>query len=247
MTVLARGLSECRSLGELTPPALEAFCECARRVDFRSGERLIPLGQPPQRLLILTAGLAKQVCVSVVGHERILAIYRPPDMVGATVVMDRPESAHEVMAMSPTSALALSRRDLLILGRSHPSLIMALTREVSRQMAALAQQVITATSDEVPVRLSQVLLGFAAEGGDAFVPLDHRLTHEAMAQMVGASRPHVSTVLRDLEDCGAVQRRSRQGLLVNRTRLGRIVQSGDLELPIAVGDSAGAEPIPLSA
>ena len=247
MTILARELSECRSLGELTPTAFEAVGDCARHVEFRSDERLIPLGQPPQRLLILTAGLAKQVCVSVAGHERILAIYRPHDMVGAAVVMDRPESDHEVIAMTPASALAISRRDLLVLGRSHPSLIMTLTREVSRQLVAMAQQVITATRDEAPVRLSRVLLEFAAHGKESLVPLDHRLTHEAMAQMVGASRPHVSTVLRDLEHCGAVLRRSRQGLLVSRSHLERIVERGVLELPPAAGEPARAEPVALSA
>jgi DNA-binding GntR family transcriptional regulator len=58
------------------------------------------------------------------------------------------------------------------------------------------------------------------------VPLAHRLTHETMAQMVGASRPHTSTVLRDLERDGAVQRRTSSGLLVRPLRLRQIVENG---------------------
>lgn len=241
MTVSSHRLSTCRSLAGLTPQAADAIAEHAREVGFQPGERLIPLGQPPQRLLILTEGLAKLVGVSISGHERILCIYRPCDMVGPSVLMERAENEHEVTAMSEVRALAISRRDLLIAGRSHPSLIMALAREVSRQLMAMTERVMTATSAEVPVRLSQLLLEFVdgARGDDAFVPLSHPLTHESMAQIIGASRPHTSTVLRDLEGRGAVKRRSGRGLLVSPTRLRHIVEFGDSEGPV--------EPLQLSA
>lgn len=244
MTVTPESLSGCRSLNDLSPAARDALAESAREVEFQPGQRLIPLGQPPQRLLILTAGLAKLVGISLSGHERILCIHRPSDMVGPSVLMDNVENEHEVVAMSHVKALAISRRDLLIIGRSQPSLIMALAREVSRQLVAMTERVMTATSAEVPVRLSQLLLEFADGNGDdieAFVPLAHPLTHESMAQIIGASRPHTSTVLRDLEGRGAVQRRSGRGLLVRPSRLKNIVEYGDAPL--------GPEPtaLPLSA
>ena len=125
--------------------------------------------------------------------------------------------------------------DLLIIGRSHPSLIMALAREVSRQLMAMTERVMTATSAEVPVRLSQLLLEFVDDGHgeiETFVPLSHPLTHESMAQIIGASRPHTSTVLRDLEGRGAVKRRSGRGLLVSPSRLRHIVEFGDADLPV---------------
>jgi hypothetical protein len=81
------------------------------------------------------------------------------------------------------------------------------------------------------VRLSQLLLDFAAPSnpdGNGFVPLAYSLTHETMAQIVGASRPHTSTVLRDLELAGAVQRRSRRGLLIHPERLREIVAAEEV-------------------
>ena len=103
----------------------------------------------------------------------------------------------------------------------------------------------TATSAEVPVRISHVLLEFAALDGtdpEELVPLAHPLTHESMAQIIGASRPHTSTVLRDLEGRGAVQRKSGRGLLVRPARLRRIVEQGDMNEPFDDGD-----PLALSA
>lgn len=232
MTVSLETLSTCGPLRDLDAATRQAMAEYARVIEFQPGDRLLPLGQPPQRLLILSDGLAKLVGVSINGHERILCIYRRNDMVGPSVIMENIENEHEVAAMSRGRALALSRRDLLIIGRSNPSVIMALAREVSRQLVAMTGRVMSATSAEVPVRLSQLLLDFAdgnGAGPEEFVPLAHPLTHESMAQIIGASRPHTSTVLRDLEGRGAVQRRSGRGLLVRPARLKTIVEYGDLD------------------
>jgi CRP-like cAMP-binding protein len=230
MTVSHGVLLECKPLKSLSEETRRALSEVAREVQFRKDERLIPLGQPPQRLLILTSGLAKLVGVSANGHERILYVYRPGDLIGPTVLLENFRHDYEVAAMSPVRALAVSRRDLLMVSRRHPSIIVAVAQEVSRLLVAMTERVMAATSAEVPVRLSQLLLEFAhpnGSGAGELVPLSHPLTHEVMAQIVGASRPHTSTVLRDLEELGAVQRKSRSGLLVCPSRLAAIVENGD--------------------
>ena len=45
--------------------------------------------------------------------------------------------------------------------------------------------------------------------------LKYPLTHETMAQMIGASRPHTTTLLRDLEERGLVRRLRPRGVLVS--------------------------------
>lgn len=236
MAVAIEMLSRCRALKDLPPVTRDALAEVAREVRFRPGERLIAMGEPVQRMLLLTSGLTKLVGVSANGVERILFVHRPGDVVGSTVLLDNLEHDYEATAMSPVTALVLSRRDLLRLGRRHPAIIVAVAQEVSRLLIAMTERVMSATSSEVPVRLSQLLLDFAERNGVApsdYVPLEHPLTHEAMSQIVGASRPHTSSVLRDLEALGAVQRRSRQGLLVRPSRLHEIVERG--ELAVALG------------
>lgn len=240
MTVSLDIVSHCPPLKNLSQDAQRAFSEVAREIQFRKGERLIPLGQPPQRLLVLRHGLAKLVGVSANGHERILYVHRPGELIGPTVLLENFRHDYEVSAMVTGQALAISRRDLLVIGRRHPSVIVALAQEVSRLLQAMTERVMSATSAEVPVRLSQLLLEFAHRNGDQpeeFVPLAHPLTHEVMAQIVGASRPHTSTVLRDLEENGAVMRKSRRGLLVRPSRLATIVQNGELA---TFGDGATA-------
>jgi len=129
--------------------------------------------------------------------------------------------------MRPVRSVAVSKQDFLRVAEEHPALLMAVTREFSRRLAGLTSRMLAAMSEDVPVRLGQLLIDFASPGAEdleEFVPLSYPLTHEAMAQIIGASRPHTSTVLRDLEELGLVRRRSDRGLLVRPSRLAQMVR-----------------------
>jgi CRP-like cAMP-binding protein len=139
--------------------------------------------------------------------------------------------------MRPVRAIAVNKQDFLRVAEAHPELLMIVTREFSRRLTGLTSRMLAAMSEDVPVRLGQLLIDFAPPGAlhiDELVPLSYPLTHEAMAQIIGASRPHTSTVLRDLEEKGLVRRRSDRGLLVRPARLARMVRGMDQEYRPAV-------------
>ena len=220
------------SLASLPGEAKADFAAVMREVHHEAGQRIVPLLRPPQELIVVRDGLAKLSGIAINGIERIIYVYRPGEIIGSRVLLDEsPEASYEVTAMRRLSGLAVYRNDFLDVGRRHPDLLVAVAGEFSRRLDLMTRRVLAAMSVEVPVRLSQLLLDFAWVGsadGDGFVPLAYPLTHETMAQIIGASRPHTSTVLRDLERVGAVQRRSRKGLLVHPVRLQEIVTTESL-------------------
>ena len=206
--------------------ALDDLARAAREVDYGADDRIVPLIKPPQQLLFILEGLVKLVGVSVNGSERIVYVFRPGEITGSRVLLDvSPEAAYEIVAMQRVRAIAVSKHDFLRVAEDHPELLIAVTREFSRRLAGLASRMLAAMSDEVPIRLGQLLVDFAAAGeDDEFVPLSYPLTHESMAQIIGASRPHTSTVLGDLEERGLVRRRSKRGLLVCPSRLAMMIR-----------------------
>jgi CRP-like cAMP-binding protein len=220
-------------LAELSTSTREDLARVAREVEFRAGERIVPLIKPPQRVLFILDGLVKLVGVSMNGVERIIYVFRPGDITGSRVLLDEsPEAAYEIVAMRPVRAIAVNKQDFLRVTEAHPELLMIVTREFSRRLTGLTSRMLAAMSEDVPVRLGQLLIDFSPPGAlhiDELVPLSYPLTHEAMAQIIGASRPHTSTVLRDLEEKGLVRRRSDRGLLVRPARLAQMVRGMDTE------------------
>lgn len=222
---------ELRTIGgfaEIDSDAVEDLARACREVRYSRGQRVVPMIRPPRQIEFLLAGLVKLVGVSLEGVERILYVYRPGEILGSRALLESsPEAGYECVAMHATRTAAISRADFFAIAERHPELLVAVTRQFSRRLSILTNRMLSAMSDDVSVRLGQLLMDFAAYGredGDGFVPLDHPLTHETMAQIIGASRPHTSTVLRDLESIGVVRRRSDRGLLVRPTALARLVR-----------------------
>lgn len=213
-------------LSELGSAALDAIARRAKTIEFRKNERVAGLVNPPKRLVLLLSGLAKLSAATVDGRERIVYVFRPGDIVGSRVLLGRSlESDYEVVAMTKLSGVVLELADFQAITAEHPDVLIAVTQALTRRLDRLTARLMGVMSEEVSMRLCRLLLDFADgnnDGFDAFVRLAHPLTHETMAHIVGASRPHTSTVLSELEKQGIVKRQ-RRDLLVNPQRLAEMV------------------------
>ena len=228
MSVAVELFDSCPGLRDLTFSARKALADVGHEVTFKRGERITSLLEQQGRILVVLRGLAKLVGVSPRGIQRILYIFRPSDIIGSRLLLDESvETPYPVIAMVPLRAVAIGKANLMAVAHDHPECLWFLAEQSSRRLASAMDTLLLATSAGIPVRLCKLLLEFAEDGASAgssessggFVPLTHHLTHEMMAQIVGASRPHTSTALRRLEVLGAVRRRSDRGLLVRPGRL----------------------------
>lgn len=71
------------------------------------------------------------------GIQRILYVFRPPDIIGSRLLSDeRPETPYPVVAMTPLRAVAIGKTSAM-------------------------DSLLLATSSEIPVRLCKLLLEFA--------------------------------------------------------------------------------------
>jgi CRP-like cAMP-binding protein len=212
---------------DLAPASLDALALRARTIAFRRGERISPLINPPKRLLLIQSGVAKLTGATIDGHERIIYVFRPGDLLGSRVLIENsPEAAFEIVAMSSVKAISVDLADLHAVAREHSDVMIAVAGAFAGRLERLTHRLMGAMSEEVAVRLCRLLLDFVEEdrhGSGDFVHLEHALTHETMAHIVGASRPHTSSVLADLERKGVVKR-NRRDLLVRPDMLADIVK-----------------------
>lgn len=196
--------------------------------------RKIPTGRivfsqadPIDEVFIVQSGRVRAYYTTVQGQSITFAYWLEGMLMGVPGLAANFDHAWTAEAVTPTTLLCFSRSDLVaVIDRSIRAAksMIAILEFKSRHISRLAQILGTASVAE---RLRIVLLNLCdlygrpvAEG----VRIDIPLTHAEIADMVGASRPWVSTSLGKLEQAGLL-RVQRKCITVRD--LGRIAR-GDL-------------------
>jgi CRP-like cAMP-binding protein len=212
-------IDRCPAFRDLSVEARRTLARCCSLVEFAAEERVVPVTETLARILIIIEGRAKLVGLAEGGVERILYVYHPGDVIGSRIlVQESTESPFEVVAMGRVLAATFPRRQFMAAAREHPDVFTSVTRLLLQRLDDLSRWMLAAMSSDATMRLAKLLLDFAVDHEappGTFVSLKYPLTHETMAQIIGASRPHTTTLLRDLEGRGLVRRLRPRGLLVS--------------------------------
>ena len=163
------------------------------------GEVLFSEGDRGDRLYVVTSGKVKLRRTAADGRENVLAIIGPGEMFGELSIFDP----------GPRSSTAAAITDLTLL-----ELGQAEVRE------AMADLVFTDVPGRVAKALLELARRFSRPEGD-HVRVDHDLTQEELAQLVGASRETVNKALADFAARGWIRLDARSVILLDVDRLTR--------------------------
>lgn len=154
-------------------------------------------GQSPRGVFILCTGRAKLSTSSADGNTLILRISEPGEVLGlpATVTAKPYELTADVI--EPAQANFISREDFLRFLREHGEAALRVTQQLGETYhCAIAEMRTIGLSRSAREKLARFLLDLCAghEEGTGEVKLTLALTHEEIAQMIGASRETVTRV-----------------------------------------------------
>jgi CRP-like cAMP-binding protein len=125
--------------------------------------------------------------------------------------------------MEDATLLVLRRDDFRRRVESNPPVAWALLTELSRRLRRADGKIGGLVLLDVPGRIAQLLLDVAEEGGAATI--DKPLTHQVIAQMIGASRETVSRTMREFQDAGLIGVHRRRITILDRSRLSARAQA----------------------
>jgi len=144
----------------------------------------------------------------------VLSILKPGDLFGEVL---RPEgSLMEELAVSSgkCEVWSIEGRDFRALLEARPALAVDVIRALNERVRQLRQRVLGLTRKDVPARLAEMLIALAQAHGERIAPGNelclHGITQQDLADLVGASRSFVSTLINKMK---------RDGLLANQGRL----------------------------
>ena len=194
-------------LSALDDPARRALIGLGRQRHFDAGSPVFLEGDVGANVMVIRSGHVKVYATSVDGHERLLAIAGPGDVLGELSAIDgKPRSA---------SGMALNRVDVYVVAADDFRAYLANTPGVA---LAVLQQVITRVRDsdrhrvefgalDATGRVAGRLVELADTTGeptDEGIRLTLPLTQDDLANWISASREAVARALGSLRKRGLI-------------------------------------------
>lgn len=196
---------------------LEKFAEVTREKSYPKGSVILFEDDPGDSLFVVREGRVKVVLIGEDGREVILGVLGVGEYFGElSLIDDRPRSAH-VIAMEDSNLLVLRREDFRKRVESSPSVAWGLLTELSRRLRRADDKIGGLVLLDVPGRIARLLLDLAEESGTNAI--EKTLTHQTIAQMIGASRETVSRAMKDFQDAGWITVERRRIAIADRAAL----------------------------
>jgi CRP/FNR family transcriptional regulator, cyclic AMP receptor protein len=179
---------------------VQRFGELTRERSYPRGSVILFEDDPGDSLFIVRSGRVKVVLIGEDGREVILGVLSVGEHFGElSLIDDRPRSAH-VIAMEDSNLLVLRRDDFRARVESSPSVAWSLLTELSRRLRRADDKIGGLVLLDVPGRIARLLLELSDESGSPVI--ERALTHQTIAQMIGASRETVSRAMKEFQDSG---------------------------------------------
>jgi CRP-like cAMP-binding protein len=191
---------------------------------IKKGNTLFQEGDAGDRLYVVTEGKIKLSHASGDGRESVLMVLGPGDMFGELSLFDPGPRTATAVAVTDSQVLGLGNTDLnpWLAGRPEVAqkLLQALAHRLRRTNEAMSDLVFA----DVPGRVAKALLELGEKFGsktEAGVYVNHDLTQEELAQLVGASRETVNKALADFVSRGWLKLETRSVELLDLERLSK--------------------------
>lgn len=193
---------EDRLFCNLPPATVQRLAAITSPSSYPKGATLFVEGQAPRGVFILCSGRVKLSTSSADGRTLIMRIAESGEVLGLPATVT--EKPYELTAdvIEPTQANFISRQDFLNFLREHGEVGLRVAQQLGETYhSAIAEMRTIGLSHSVAEKLARFLLDLSADhdNGKGEIRVTLTLTHEEIAQMIGASRETVTRLFGDFK------------------------------------------------
>ena len=189
---------------ELSPDDIQFVADYGVRRTYPKNSILVSEGDPSDLFYIILSGKVKVFLSDDKGKEVLLNIQGEGEYFGELALIDEAPRSASVMTLETCQMAVVSRAGFERCLEEHPEFAMGLIRSLVRRIRSLTEQVKGLALLDVYGRVANTLLHMAT-AQDGKMVIDQRLTHQDIANMVGASREMVSRIMKDLSTGGYIR------------------------------------------
>jgi len=219
---------EDRLFCNLPPPVLQELAAITSASSYPKGATLFVEGQVPRGVFILCSGRVKLSTTSADGKTLIVRIADPGEVLGLPATVT--EKAYELTAevIEPTQANFLPRQEFLNFLRGHGEVGLRVAQQLGETYhSAIAEMRTIGLSHSVGEKLARFLLDLSAghDDGKGRLKITLTLTHEEIAQMIGASRETVTRLLGEFKKKQILEVKGSTLIIKNKAGLESVLSS----------------------
>jgi len=166
-------------------------------LQLSAGEAIYAQGEPADAVFLIQSGLVKLTVVSAEGKEATLGLLSTGEFLGEHCMAEEQHVwMNTALAVTECAVLKAGRNDMAAIIRREPRFLnfflsFLLARNVRMQQALLDQ-----FFNSSEKRLARTLLLLANfQGPEEVQTVEHRISHETLAAMVGTTRARVSVFM----------------------------------------------------
>jgi CRP-like cAMP-binding protein len=189
-------------LARMSPAARDQITSRGTRVRLPSKTYFLRHREAP-RVGLVVQGLLRTVRTSNDGRDLTMHWGRPGEVMGLTTVVQGPAPA-SVQAVTDSVLLELSGPLIHDLAMADPTVGWAIAELATSLLHRCVDEIMLYAFGDLRARIERRLLEFACRNPPG-TPLIAQLTQGDLAEAVGAARPSVARVLKQLRDEGSIR------------------------------------------
>jgi len=193
-------------------------------VKVTKGHTLFKEGEEGDRLYVVLDGKLKLGKSSPDGRENLQEILGPGEMFGELSLFDPEPRTATATAVTDAKLLALAHDQVIGLVARHPQASLELLRRLAQRLRKSNEILADLVFADVPGRVAKAIIDLGARFGqqkDDGLHVNHDLTQEELAQLVGASRETVNKALADFASRGWVRLEPRAVVVLDYERIAK--------------------------
>jgi CRP/FNR family cyclic AMP-dependent transcriptional regulator len=163
-------------------------------------------GDPADKVYLLRSGRVRLIRVGKGAARSVLAVLRPGDLFGEFLRPEGTQVEDLAVASGEAEVWSIDGRSFQQLIEGRPHLAVDVIRTLSERMRGMRRRLLGLTFKEVPARLAETLCALAESHGERCPhggEYDLKgITQQDLADLVGASRSFVSTLINEMKRDG---------------------------------------------
>ncbi len=191
-------------------------------VKLSRGQTLFKEGDAGDQLFVVVDGKLKLGTTSNDGRENLLSILGPRDMFGELSLFDPGPRTATATAVVDSELLALANDQVIGWVKQHPQVSLQLLGRLAQRLRKANDVLSDLVFADVPGRVAKAIIElgerFGTQKPDG-LHVNHELTQEELAQLVGASRETVNKALADFSSRGWIKLEPRMVIILNLERI----------------------------